>query len=143
MNDNSYYRCLAVIDRINEEAIKKFNSGYGFSKALGRNRSWWNVRYSMATFPRLKNINTYARLFDVSVQYLLVGGKRNKYTPVIVDCQEIYKKYKSKKQPVEVCRKYAPIMFHVKQGHEINLGTLFDLEELFKIPCYELCFKKL
>lgn len=142
MNDDSYYRCLGVIDRINEEAISKYGSGYKFSKALGRNTSWWNVRYSAATFPRLENINTYAKLFDVSVDYLLTGKNKGIYIPSTVDCNRLYQEYKSHKIPVDMCKKYAPIMFKVRQGHGVNLGTLFDFEEFFKVSAYELGFKK-
>lgn len=142
MNDDSYYRCLGVIDRINEEAISKFGSGYKFSKALGRNTSWWNVRYSAATFPRLENINTYAKLFNVSVDYLLTGKNRKPYYSMVVCCGRLYNEYKSHKIPVDKCKKYAPIMFRVKQGHEVNLSTLFDFENMFNIPAYELGFKR-
>lgn len=143
MNDNSYYRCLSVIDRINDEAIKKFGSGYKFSKALGRNTSWWNVRYSAATFPRLSNIVTYAHLFDVSVEYLLTGKNRVKYIPCEVCCENLYNKYKSQKISVENCYKYAPIMFKVKRGCQVNLATLFELEDILKTPAYKLCFKEI
>lgn len=142
MKDESYYKCLDVIDRINEEAIKNFGSGYKFSKALGRNPSWWNVRYSNVTFPRLQNINTYSKLFNVSIDYLLTGKNKNIYVPSVVDCDRLYQEYKSHKIPVDMCKKYAPIMFKVRQGHEVNLGTLFDFEEFFKISAYELGFKK-
>lgn len=142
MSDESYYRCLDVLERINEEALSKFGSGYGFSKALGRNKSWWNVRYGNVTFPRLTNINRYAELFDVSVDYLLTGKNRDVYIPSEVSCERLYHEYKSRKIPLDVCKKYAPIMFRVRQGHEINLETLFDFEDMFKISAYELGFKK-
>lgn len=142
MNNESYYRCLAVIDRINDEAMKKFGSGYKFSIALGRNPSWWNVRYSAATFPRLSNIVTYAKLFNVSVEYLLTGKNRIKYIPCDVCCDNIYKKYKSQRISVDNCHKFAPIMFKVKRGSQVNLGTLFELEYVFKTPAYNLGFKE-
>lgn len=143
MNDDSYYRCLDVLDRINEEAISKFNSGYGFSKALGRDPSWWNVRYSAVTFPRLHNILTYSKLFDVSVEYLLTGKNRTPFIPCVVCCDTIYQKYKSQKISIENCHKFAPIMFKVKRGSQVNLGTLFELEDLLKTPAYKLAFKEL
>lgn len=142
MTDESYYRCLDVLERINEEAISKFGSGYGFSLALGRNKSWWNVRYGAVTFPRLTNINKYAQLFDLSVDYLLTGKHRNIYVPVVVDCGRLYHEYKNHKLSIEMCKKYAHIMFKVRQGHEVNLGTLFDCETSFKVSAYELGFRK-
>lgn len=142
MNDESYYKCLDVVDRINEEVIRNFGSGYKFSKALGRNPSWWNVRYSRVTFPRLQNINTCSQLFNVSIDYLLTGKNRSIYIPSVVSCERLYREYKKKKISIELCKKYAPIMFHVKQGRSVNLGTLFDFEEILKIPAYELGFKK-
>lgn len=142
MSDESYYRCLDVVERINTEAMAMFGSGYKFSKALGRNKSWWNVRYSNVTFPRLQNINTYSKLFNVSINYLLTGKNREEYIPSIVSCERLYQEYKSHKIPVDMCKKYAPIMFRVKRGHEVNLRTLFDFEDMFKISAYELGFKK-
>lgn len=143
MKDETYYRCLGVIDRINDEATSKFKSGYGFSKALGRNPSWWNVRYGAVTFPRLNNIVTYSELFDVSVEYLLTGKKRTKYIPCIVCCENLYNKYKSTKISVENCQKYAPIMFKVKRGCQVNLATLFEMENILKTPAYNLGFKEI
>ena len=142
MKDESYYRCLDVLDRINSEAVSKYGSGYAFSKALGLNQSFWNVHYSNVIFPRLSNINKYAQIFDVSVFYLLTGKNRDSYVPVVVSCERLYKEYKTHKLSVDDCRKYAPIMFKVKRGHEVNLGTLFDFEDMFKISAYELGFKK-
>jgi hypothetical protein len=142
MKDESYYRCLDVLDRINSEAISKYGSGYAFSKALGLSQSFWNVHYSNVIFPRLSNINKYAQIFDVSVCYLLTGKNRDSYVPVVVSCDRLYKEYKTHKLSVDDCRKYAPIMFQVKRGHEVNLGTLFDFEDMFKISAYDLVFKK-
>lgn len=140
MKDESYYRCLDVLERINDEAISKFGSAYGFSKALGRNASFWNVRYGAVTFPRLTNIRTYAKLFNLSVRYLLTGKNRDVYSPVDVCCSRLYEEYKKHKLSIDDCKKYAPIMFKVKRGHEVNLGTLFDFEDMLKVPAYELGF---
>ena len=142
MNDESYYICLDRLDRINDEAITKFGSGYAFSKALGRHKSFWNVHYGNVIFPRLKNIITYAHNLDVSVEYLLTGKNRDKYEPCEIDYQNIYNEYKKHKISVDNCHKLAPIMFRVKRGLGINLGTLIELSDMFDIPYYELGFKK-
>lgn len=142
MNDESYYKCLDILDRINDEAISKFGSGYAFSKALGRDKSFWNVRYSAVTFPRLKNILTYSKILDVSVEYLLTGKHKDKYKPCEIDYQNIYNEYKKHKIPVDMCYKLAPIMFKVKRGSSVNLGTLIELSDMFRIPVYQLGFKK-
>lgn len=140
MNDEVYYRCLSVLDRINDEAVIKFGSGYAFSKALGRDKSFWNVRISAITFPRMKNIIIYAKTLNLSVEYLLTGKHRGIYHPCEINCQRIYQEYKSRKISIENCRRFAPIMFKVKRGAEVNLSTLFELEDLFKIPAYQLGF---
>ena len=142
MNDESYYKCLDILDRINDEAISKFGSGYAFSKALGRDKSFWNSHYGNVIFPRLKNIVIYSKLLDVSVEYLLTGKNKQKYKDCEIDYNKIYNEYKKHKIPVDKCYKLAPIMFKVKRGSSVNLGTLIELSDMFNISAYDLVFKK-
>ena len=142
MNDDAYYKCLDILDRINDEAVSKFGSGYAFSKALGRDKSFWNSHYGNVIFPRLKNIVIYSKLLDVSVEYLLTGKNKQKYEPCEINYQNIYTEYKNHKIPVDKCYKLAPIMFKVKRGSSVNLGTLIELSDMFNISAYDLAFKK-
>ena len=77
-DDDAYYDSMSVYDRVVEEAIKKYSNLSKFADELGLNRSTFYNKISL----RADNLLKYAKVLNISVNYLLTGKKKDVYKPV-------------------------------------------------------------
>ena len=75
---DAYYDSLSVYDRVVEEAIKKYSNLSKFANELGLCRSTFYNKVSLRT----DNLLKYAKVLNISVNYLLTGKKKDVYKPV-------------------------------------------------------------
>lgn len=77
-DDDAYYDSLSVYDRVVEEAIKKYRFLSKFSDEVGLCRSTFYNKISLRT----DNLLKYAKVLNISVNYLLTGKKKDVYKPI-------------------------------------------------------------
>ena len=77
---DAYYDSLSVYDRVVEEAIKKYSNLSKFADELGLCRSTFYNKISLRT----DNLLKYAKVLNISVNYLLTGKKKDVYKPIEV-----------------------------------------------------------
>ena len=77
-DDDAYYDSMSVYDRVVEEAIKKYSNLSKFADELGLNRSTFYNKISL----RADNLLKYAKVLNISVNYLLTGKKKDVYKPI-------------------------------------------------------------
>ena len=77
-DDDAYYDSMSVYDRVVEEAIKKYSNLSKFADELGLCRSTFYNKISLRT----DNLLKYAKVLNISVNYLLTGKKKDVYKPV-------------------------------------------------------------
>ena len=75
---DAYYDSLSVYDRVVEEAIKKYSNLSKFADELGLCRSTFYNKISLRT----DNLLKYAKVLNISVNYLLTGKKKDVYKPI-------------------------------------------------------------
>ena len=75
---DAYYDSLSVYDRVVEEAIKKHSNLSKFADELGLSRSTFYNKISLRT----DNLLKYAKVLNISVNYLLTGKKKDVYKPI-------------------------------------------------------------
>ena len=77
-DDDAYYDSLSVYDRVLDEAIKKYSNLSKFADELGLCRSTFYNKISLRT----DNLLKYAKVLNISVNYLLTGKKKDVYKPI-------------------------------------------------------------
>ena len=77
-DDDAYYDSLSVYDRVVDEAIQKHSNLSKFANELGLCRSTFYTKISLRT----DNILKYAKVLNISVNYLLTGKKKDVYKPI-------------------------------------------------------------
>ena len=75
---DAYYDSLSVYDRVVDEAIKKYSNLSKFANELGLCRSTFYNKISL----RADNLLKYAKVLNISVNYLLTGKKKDVYKPI-------------------------------------------------------------
>ena len=75
---DAYYDSMSVYDRVVEEAIQKYSNLSKFANELGLCRSTFYNKVSLRT----DNLLKYAKVLNISVNYLLTGKKKDVYKPV-------------------------------------------------------------
>lgn len=75
---DAYYDSLSVYDRVVEEAIQKYSNLSKFANELGLCRSTFYNKISL----RADNLLKYAKVLNISVNYLLTGKEKDVYTPI-------------------------------------------------------------
>lgn len=148
MKNDSYYIVFNIVDRINDEIIKKFRAGWRFSEYIKKSRQYWNVIYSRASIGP-KNLIMLAEALDLSVEYLITGKNRGPYIPVKIDYTRLFAEHKKLTRihhqdggrfsnSIAAC-----ICKTKKKGHILSFKTLFALEEELRIPIYKLGFMEI
>ena len=134
MSDEAYYRTLEVVERIKNEAIKKFGNLSLFSKACGKTRSWFYVRYTSGTGLRLNTLYSCAEVLDIDVMYLLTGRHKKPFSAKKIDLKTVFNGIKYLSEDIK------SIKSRVKTGKtsDISVETLFNLEEESKKNLWEL-----
>lgn len=77
-DDDAYYDSMSVYDRVVEEAIQKYSNLSKFADEVGLCRSTFYNKISLRTDTLLK----YAKVLNISVNYLLTGKKKDVYKPI-------------------------------------------------------------
>lgn len=90
-DDDAYYDSLSVYDRVVEEAILKYGNLSKFADAVGLCRSSFYNKISLRTDTLLK----YAKILNISVNYLLTGKKKDVYKPI----EERYTRVRTQRFP--------------------------------------------
>lgn len=128
----TYYKCLNVLNRIEEMRIKRGLSGYAFSRLLGCTKAYWCIKYTQATLPRFSTLNHMAKVLDVSLDYLLHGGNCGKYEEVTLDFKDLANKLYYKMSNIK--DDLSPTLSYIRSGrqHDLSLLLYFRLEERLK-----------
>ena len=77
-DDDAYYDSMSVYDRVVEEAIQKYSNLSKFANELGLCRSTFYNKVSLRT----DNLLKYAKVLNISVNYLLTGKEKDIYKPI-------------------------------------------------------------
>lgn len=77
-DDDAYYDSMSVYDRVVEEAIQKYSNLSKFADEVGLCRSTFYNKISLRT----DNLLKYAKVLNISVNYLLTGKKKDVYKPI-------------------------------------------------------------
>jgi len=126
MNDESYYRALGVVDRIRDEAIKKFGNLSKFSKSCGKKPQWFYSVYVSGNGISLNTLFICAEALNLSVEYLLTGRRKKLFSALKIDIKDIFNDIHN--MPIG----FRMIKSKIKTGKtkDIRLQTLFSLERL-------------
>ena len=140
--EDSYYKALNVLERIQEELLKSGVSGVDLSRKLGVSDTWWNNKYNIVCFPKVNTLLKIAKALNISYEYLLTGCNRNIYKPIEVNMKQLISFYEKGKYHME---KMTPnrinvAIHHLKRGKQksITCKLLFDFERLLKVSAYKL-----
>lgn len=133
MNDNteSYYKALAIIDRIEEIRKEKNIKMTDFGVNLGHTFAYWSVIFISARCMRLNTLDNIARTLDVSLEYLIYGTNKKEYD-YPVDVNKIPEYTKGKKIYLSDSQK--SIISKIRQGKQkdISMNMFFQIEEKIK-----------
>lgn len=146
MTNDNYYRCLNVMDRIDEE-IKKQGTKRAFSLALGKCGVYWDNRIAQACIIRPPVLNRIAKQLNLSISYLLEGKNRQKYKPSEINYSFMLKKYNelASLKMGKIPKNMQAVICYMKARatKNISLQTLFDLSEILKIKPFDVAFREL
>lgn len=134
MSDEAYYRTLEVVERIKDEAIKKFGNLSLFSKACGKTRSWFYARYTSGNGLRLNTLYACAEVLDLDFMYLLTGRHKKPFSNKKIDIKTVFDGIRYLSEDMK------SIKSRVKTGKvsDISIETLFNLEDESKKNLWEL-----
>lgn len=131
MSDESYYRTLDVIDRIKDEAIKKFTTLGKFSRACGKHQSWFYVIYGSGNGIKLSTLINCARVLDVSIWYFLCKEPKKPFSELNIDVKEVMRRTKGMKRGFYNIRESKWKIMH-GLTKDITLQMLFNIQEVMK-----------
>lgn len=125
---DAYYDSLSVYDRVVEEAILKYSNLSKFANELGLCRSTFYNKISLRT----DNLLKYAKVLNISVNYLLTGKKKDVYKPV----EARYSMIRTQKLPkntdnclrVVKCQLNKGIKNHLTVRSVLRFGKAFKCE---------------
>lgn len=141
MSEYSYYRALAVSDRLYEAYVVRGES----LEKLGKKGGWRACQlyryFAGLDFPKLNTLTALAKVLDASVCWLIDGGQKRPHQNSKIDFDTIINdKPKNKSVPP----KLQTISSRLRHGHQqdISLMTAFDYEELFDISADKLFIRE-
>lgn len=141
MNENSYYRALAVSDRLYDAYLLRGKSLASLGLKGGWKASQLYRYFSGLDFPKLDTLTALAKTLNVSVCWLLDGGQKRPYQNTNISFDKIVNdKPKNKSIPPQ----QRVIISRIRHGKQANvsLTTAFDFEELFGISADKLFVKE-
>ena len=141
MNE-SYYRGISVLERIQEELLNLGISGIKFSRMLGYSDNWWNTKYYIVSVPKVNTLLKIAKVLNISYEYLLTGNNRTTYKPVKVNMKQLIYFYEKEKHNLgkAIPNIMTVTIYNLKRGTQksITCKLLFDFERLLKVSAYKL-----
>ena len=140
--ENSYYKALNVLERIQKELLNLGISGIKFSRKLGYSDNWWNTKYYIVSVPKVNTLLKIAKVLNISYEYLLTGNNRTTYKPVEVNMKQLISLYEKEKYHLgkEIPNRMTVTIYNLKRGKQesITCNLLFDFETLLKVSAYNL-----
>ena len=135
--DESYYKALNVVDRIEEIKKRKKIRNSHFSVLMGRSYAYWTVVYTSARCIRLRTLDMIARFLDINLEYLLYGKNPGKYNQGC-DIKKIPEYTKGKK--IYLTESQRSIISKIRNGKQkdISLNLFFQIEEKIKENLYNI-----
>lgn len=141
MSDESYYRVLAVMDRIHQRG-KEIKNLSQVARDAGLHEKYIHQNNYKVLFPLLSNLLRLANALNVSVEYLLTGRNKQAYSPLEVSFEKIMN---LKSAPGKIFSdSLTVIKRNIKLGKtkDIHLKTAFDFEQVSGVPVAKLFFKE-
>lgn len=144
--EESYYKALNVLERIQEELLKSGVSGVNLSRKLGVHDTWWNNKYNIVCFPKVNTLLKIAQALNISFEYLLTGNNRTTYKPVEVNTKQLITFYEKGKHHFgkAIPNTMVVSVHNLKRGkrESMTCKLLFDFEKLLKVSAYSLIVKE-
>ena len=137
MSNDSFYRTLAVVDRIQEEAIAKFGNLYKFSKSCGKSKSWFYVKLNNAYGLSFKTVLTCARALDLDFCYILTGKDKKPFSELKIGIKDIFNGITKLNASLSVVKS----KLKLGKASDIRIRTLFELEEFTGISLKKILDK--
>ena len=123
-----------IRDRINLEIKVKFKSYYYAAKAVNKSPSFF---YGYRNLQTIDSLNEMCRTVDVSLEYILTGKNKSRYSPVNITFNGLMGVYKSERgnhSSAEI-----QTIYRIKHGcFKISLDVLARLAEKYGKSIYEL-----
>lgn len=127
-------KVIEIRDRINQAINDTFGSFYYAAKEMNKSPSFF---YGYRNLQSIDAINEMCKLCDVSLEYILNGGKKRRYSPVKPTYKGLLKFYSSKRGNHETAE--TQTIFRIRHGMtRIGLYILTRLAEKYKTTVYEL-----
>jgi hypothetical protein len=127
--DDNYYACLAIVDRLDKIREEKGISYASVGKMLGFSPAYYN-QIPVRAGIHISTLFNLARVLDVSIGYIITGKGDQTYVPLRVDVEKILgtKFRKGASNCVRVKR------HRMRNGapYDVSLKTLLDFSDAFK-----------
>lgn len=135
-DEDNYYRCLEIKDRLIDHLYNKFGSLYKASIACGKSKGYVG---KLNTIFSIKSLYEFCRISDINLEYILTGKNKTNFIPIDITYKNILKEYYSKRRP----RQHSAIVmsvYKIKHQNNLNFGlnTLLTLSDHFKKDIYYL-----
>ena len=148
--EDSYYRCLAVMDRIREETIKEYGNLSRLSIKMGYSRSFLGTRDNQAQVFRIPLIVKIAQELNVSVDWLLSGKNKQPFRKCIINYEKLIQAYDQKASENKkhsgnsIKKSVQSSMCFLKKNisKNLNLATLFYLSDILHVSIADLVLEK-
>lgn len=135
ITNEHYYTALNIMDRIEEIRINKNIQRTQFGDDLGFTKAYYYAFYNSCRIIKTSSLINFAKILNVSVEYLLTGKNLTQYKDFKLDFNKIIN-CKAQKLPNSL----KVIKCKLKKGvtKDINIKTLFEFEYYIKIPAIKL-----
>lgn len=135
ITNEHYYRSLNIMDRIEEVRLKKHISRVEFGDRLGKSKAYYQAFYDACRGLRIESVINFAKILDVSVDYLLSGKKEEPYRDFKLDFSKITT---SKVRKLPNTLKVIKCNLKKNKIKSMTVKTLFEFEHYLSISAIEL-----
>lgn len=125
-DDDAYYDSLSVYDRVVEEAIQKYSFLSKFADEVGLCRNTFYNKIALRT----DNLLKYAKVLNISVNYLLTGKKKDVYNSI----EERYTMIRTQKLPknTENCLRVVKCQLNKGIKKHLTVRSVLRFAKAFK-----------
>lgn len=135
ITNEHYYRALAIMDRIEEIREQKGIPKVAFAKKLGYTLSLYHVTYDNCRIVKISMLIKFAKVLDVSVEYLLTGKNLEPFKDFELNFDGITQ---AKTRGTSNSLRVIKHRLKSKKSNDIVLKTLFEFEYYLKTPAIKL-----
>lgn len=135
ITNDHYYRALNIMNRVEEVRTERKISRTTFGKQLGHTIAYYQAFYDSCRAIKVMSVIKFAKVLDVSVEYLLTGKKKEPYKEFNLNYDYIINsKVKGLPNSLKV------IKSKLKLGHcsDMSTKTLYEFEKQLKVPAIKL-----